>query len=131
MKKIISIIAVVIVIVLGAFWAKGYYNDRYVATESYYTQVPIDEVNKESWLVDANGVKQEKGKKYDLIGYDEQGNSKELNFVVRGTPENYYTPGTYIKVDSSKTITLGESIVEKQNVPEKALGKIEQQGTRK
>lgn len=46
-KKIIIIIAIVLVIA-GVFWAKGYYNDRYVASDSFYTQIPQDEVNEDS-----------------------------------------------------------------------------------
>ena len=40
-----------ILVIAGAFWAKGYYNDRYVAPEA--------EANEDSWLVDADGVKQQ------------------------------------------------------------------------
>ena len=76
MKKKILIIVAVILAIAGAFWAKGYYNDRYVASEVYYTQIPEDEVNEDSWLVDSDGVKQEKGKEYKLIGYYENGNEK-------------------------------------------------------
>ena len=59
MKKKIIIIVAVILVIAGAFWAKGYYNERYVASEVYYTQVPEDEVNEDSWLVDSDGVKQQ------------------------------------------------------------------------
>lgn len=129
MKKIIGIILFVGVIWV-AFWAKGYYNSRYVVADTYYTQVPTDEVNEDSWLVDKEGVKQEPGKSYDLIGYNKDGNSKEVYFSVQGTAKDYYAPGTYIKVDCSETITLGTSIVEKQNVPTAALDKIEKDGTK-
>ena len=44
MKKKIIILAVVLLVVAGAFWAKGYYNDRYVVSSCYYTQIPEDEV---------------------------------------------------------------------------------------
>ena len=87
-KKGIVIAVVVLLVVAGAFWAKGYYNDRYVASSFYYTQIPEDEVNEDSWLVDADGVKQEKGKAYDLIGYDENGGAKKCilrNPAVRRT----------------------------------------------
>lgn len=47
-KKGIVIAVVVLLVVAGAFWAKGYYNDRYVASSFYYTQIPKDEVNEDS-----------------------------------------------------------------------------------
>lgn len=91
-KKRIIIAAVVLLVIAGAFWAKGYYNDRYVASNFYYTQIPMDEVNEDSWLVDADGVKQEKGKEYDLIGYDENGEAKEVYFKKSGSAKDYYAP---------------------------------------
>ena len=47
-KKGIIIAAFVLLVIAGAFWAKGYYNDRYVASNFYYTQIPMDEVNEDS-----------------------------------------------------------------------------------
>lgn len=130
MKKTLGILIVVSIIVGGALWAKGYYNNRYVASETYYTQVPTDEVNKDSWLVNSEGEKQEKGKEYKLIGYDKEGNKREADFTKRGTAKDYYAPGTYIKISASKTISLGETTINKEDVPAKALEKIEKEGTR-
>ena len=129
-KTIITIVAITIVICV-AFWAKGYYNDRYVVSDNYYTQIPLDEKNEDSWLVDASGVKQEKGKEYNLIGYNEKGEEKEVSFKQKGTAENYYKPGTYIKVNTSKSITLGIEVVTESDVPEVALEKIKSIGTKK
>lgn len=131
MKKIIGIIAIVAIIICGAFWAKGYYNDRYVMSDSFYTQIPLDEVNEDSWLLDTNGEKQEKGKQYDLIGYNKSGEEKEVSFSQKGTSKDYYAPGTYIKVNMSKTITVGVEVVEQKDVPETALSKISSLGTKK
>lgn len=130
MKKKIIIIVVIILVIAGAFWAKGYYNDRYVASEVYYTQIPEDEVNEDSWLVDSDGVKQEKGKEYKLMGYDEKGKEKHVYFSVKGTAENYYAPGTYIQVKSSKTLSLGHVAVGESAVPQAALEQIKANGTR-
>lgn len=129
-KKGIVIAVVVLLVVAGAFWAKGYYNDRYVASSFYYTQIPEDEVNEDSWLVDADSVKQEKGKAYDLIGYDENGGTKEVYFKKSGSAEDYYAPGTYIKVSASKTITVGVEVVDETDLPQKALNQIQELGTR-
>ncbi len=130
MKKKIMIIVAAILVIAGAFWAKGYYNDRYIVSEVYYTQIPEDEVNEDSWLVDSDGVKQEEGKEYKLMGYDENGNEKEVYFSIRGTSENYYAPGTYIEVKSSKTIILEHAVVNESEVPQKALEQIKINGTR-
>lgn len=130
MKKKVMILAAVVLVIACAFWAKGYYNDRYVASEYYYTQIPEDEVNEDSWLVDADGVKQEKGKEYALIGYDENGNAKEVSFKKSGSAEDYYAPGTYIKVSASKSITVGVEVVDKDAVPQEALSEIQEMGTK-
>lgn len=131
MKKKMAIICVIILIVCGAFWTKGYYNDRYVVSDSFYTQIPLDEVNEDSWLLDADGVQQEKGKEYDLIGYNQEGEGREVSFKKSGTAEDYYAPGTYIEVNTSKTLVVGIEVVEESNVPDTALDKISSLGTRR
>lgn len=113
------------------FLSKGYYNDRYVVSDSFYTQIPLDEVNEDSWLLDADGVQQEKGKEYDLIGYNQEGEGREVSFKKSGTAEDYYAPGTYIKVNTSKTLVVGIEVVEESNVPDTALDKISSLGTRR
>lgn len=131
MKKTLGILIAVSIVVGGALWAKGYYNNRYVASETYYTQVATDEVNKDSWLVDDEGKKEIKGKEYNLIGYDKEGNKRDFSFAKQGTAKDYYAPGSYIKISASKTISLGETTINKEDVPAKALEKIEKEGTRK
>ena len=130
MKKKIIIFAVALLVVVGAFCAKGYYNDRYVVSDCYYTQISEDEVNEDYWLVDEDGVKQAKGKSYELMGYNEQGEQHEVYFTKSGSAEDYYAPGTYVKVSMSKTITLGVEIVEESSVPQIALEKIQELGTK-
>ena len=80
--------------------------------------------------MDADGVKQEKGKEYDLIGYDENGGAKEVYFKKTGSAEDYYAPGAYIKVSASKTITVGVEVVDETDVPQTALNQIQGLGTR-
>lgn len=131
MKKIILTIVALLILIATAFWGKKYYNDRYVVCDDYYTQVPVDEVNTDSWLVDADGVKQQKGKEYVLIGYDEQGKKQEVVFTQKGEAKDYYTPGTYIKVSMSQTLTVGVKVVAETDIPQAALKKIKTNGTRK
>ena len=130
MKKKVVILVVVLLVTAGAFCAKGYYNDRYVVSDCYYTQIPKDEVNEDSWLVDKDGVKQAKGKSYELMGYNEQGDRREVCFTKSGGAADYYAPGTYIKVSMSKTITLGVEVVEESSVPQIALERIQELGTK-
>ena len=130
MKKKIVILAAILLVVAGAFCAKAYYNDRYVASDCYYTQVPEDEVNEDSWLVDGDGAKQAEGKSYELMGYNEQGEQREVYFTKSGSAQDYYAPGTYIKVSMSKTIVLGVEVVGEQSVPQLALEKIQELGTK-
>lgn len=130
MRKKLIILAVVLLVVAGAFCAKGYYNDRYVVSDCYYTQVPEDEVNEDSWLVDEDGARQAEGKSYELMGYNEQGEQREVYFTKSGSAEDYYAPGTYIKVSMSKTIALGVEVMEEQSVPQLALDKIQELGTK-
>lgn len=130
MKKKIILLAVVLLAAAGAFWTKGHYNDRYVVSGCCYPQIPEDEANEDSWLVDKDGVKQAKGKSYELMGYNEQGEQREVYFTRSGGAEDYYAPGTYIKVSMSKTLTLGVEIVEESSVPQTALEKIHAFGTK-
>ena len=130
MKKKIILLAAVLLVAAGAFRAEGYYNDRYVVSDCYYTQILEDEVNEDSWLVDKDGVKQAKGKSYELMGYNEQGEQCEVYFTKSGSAEDYYAPGTYIKVNMSKIITLGVEVVEESSVPQTALEKIHAFGTK-
>lgn len=82
-------------------------------------------------MVDKDGVKQEKGKAYELIGYNESGEERVVKFIKRGTAEDYYEPETYITVDVSKTLELGVDLVDKEYIPEKALEIIDELGTKK
>ena len=129
MKKTIGIAVGVLLVVFGAFWAKGYYNDRYVVSDSFYTQIPLGEVNQDSWLLDADGVQREKGKAYELKGYNAKGEEREVHFTKKGTAKDYFAAGTYIKVNVSKTLEVGIEEVEEQNVPLMAMEKIRELGT--
>ena len=129
-KKNLFILAVAIFLVAGAFWAKNYYNNRYMISDSYYTQIPEDEINEDSWLVDSDGVRQVKGKEYTLMGYNDQGKEREVYFTKTGSAEDYYAPGTYIKVDVSKTLVVGLEVVDEVSVPQAALEKINMLGTK-
>ena len=129
-KNSIWILPLVVVLVAGAFWTKGYYNDRYVVSDYYYTQLPEDEMNEDSWLLDSDGAKQVKGKEYELVAYNAQGEEREVYFTKTGSAEDYYAPGTYIQVSTSKTLVAGVAVVNEEDVPPAALEQIDTLGTR-
>ena len=129
-KKSIWILPLVVVLVAGAFWTKGYYNDRYVVSDYYYTQIPEDEMNEDSWLLDSDGAKQVKGQEYELVAYNAQGEEREVYFTKTGSAEDYYAPGTYIQVSTSKTLVAGVAVVNEEDVPPAALEQIDTLGTR-
>lgn len=129
-KKSIWILPLVVVFAAGAFWTKGYYNDRYVVSDYYYTQIPEDEMNEDSWLLDSDGAKQVKGKEYELVAYNAQGEEREVYFTKTGSAEDYYAPGTYIQVSTSKTLVAGVAVVNEEDVPPAALEQIDTLGTR-
>ena len=64
------------------------------------------------------------------MGYNEQGEQREVYFTKSGSAQDYYAPGTYIKVSMSKTIVLGVEVVGEQSVPQLALEKIQELGTK-
>lgn len=130
MKKKMMLLVAIIIIVAGVFWAKGYYNDRYVVSDSFYTQIPLDEVNEDSWLVDKDGVKQTKGKSYHLVAYNDAGEEREVSFSQKGTAKDYYAPGTYIKLNTSKTLVVGLEVVDESTVPQAALEKLRELGSK-
>lgn len=131
MKKKLLILAAVLCLAAGAFQAKIYYNNRYVVSDHYYTQIPPGEENTEdSWLVDADGVKQAKGKEYCLTGYNDRGEARELQFTQSGGAGDYYAPGTYLEADTSETLVLGIKTVEEAQVPAAAREKLLDQGAR-
>lgn len=131
MKKKLLILAAVLLLVAGAFQAKRYYNNRYVVSDHYYTRIPLDEESTEdSWLVDADGVKQAKGKEYRLTAYNDRGEAREVTFTQSGSAGDYYAPGTWLVLQTSPTLVVGVSTTEEAQVPAAAREKILDQGTR-
>ncbi|MFM1602561.1 YxeA family protein [Helcococcus ovis] len=130
--KWIILVVVISIVLLVANWARRYYDDRYVQSDVYYTQIPLDQKNdKTEWIKDNNGKNAEKGKQYELIGYNDKGESREVQFSKKGEAKDYYSPGIYIKASTSKTLVIGISVVDEKEVPKQALEKIKSNGTRK
>ena len=121
---ILVVIGVLLVIALlagAAFAVKRYYDSRYDGS-LYYTQVPVGEDVAVGDLLDASGKVADQGYSYSLIGYNETGEERVLEFDVRTSDANQlYQPGTYLEVKASPTLVLSEQPIAEADVPAAAL----------
>lgn len=117
MKKIFGIIGLVLLIFISY---KGYiyYQDRYVGT-TYYTKTSATPAKIQD-LLDSQGKKVDTGYSYSLIGVNEKGEKKKIEFEIT-TPA--YPPNTYLEIRSSKKIVLKQATISEKNIP-KSIKKI-------
>lgn len=127
MKKIIKLVVFIVIIALvavGVVKGKNYYDNRYVGTY-YYALVPENQSTEVDDILDSDGKPITKGKDYALKSYDEK-EERVLEFDVIGNkPEDLLQPGTFLKIEASKTLVLGEKIINRDEVPKNILKKIE------
>ena len=123
--KWIFIALAIILVAAIAVWGRQYYNDRYVGTD-YYTMIPLDYDITPQTLYSMSGEDVGTGVKYKLTAYNEQGESRIVEFTVREDGGKIQPPGTYLLVSASKQIVVNWSVTEESKIPEKALIKIEQ-----
>jgi uncharacterized protein (TIGR01655 family) len=109
---------------------RQYYNDRYVSSD-YYAQVPADyDITPKQKFAD-DGSSMGDGVDYNLIAYNEKGESKEVHFDIMdknsgwATASEYLQPGTYLLVKASEQLVTGWSVVSKDKVPAAVLEKLE------
>ena len=126
--KIVGLVTlgVVVVAVVGFFVVMGkqYFDNRY-AGSMYYTQVPVDEPVAVGDLFDMNGNVADKGYSYTLVGYNDEGEEQLLEFDVRtDNPDFLYQPGTYLQVEASSSLVLGEEPIDESDIPAAALERI-------
>lgn len=101
----------------GVYFAKSYYDQRY-AGDTFYTRVPLSEPVALNDLYDATGQAVDKGYDYSLIGYNESGEERILEFGLRASSaDDLYQPGTYLKVEASPTLVLYQEAVDESQVP--------------
>jgi len=123
----ISLVVVALIVVAGAIWGKNYYQDRYVGSD-YYAMVPMDFDTTPQTMYDRDGNPTDTGKIYILTAYDDQGNSKEVEFPVYGDdPSTYPQPGSYLWVSASKQLVVNWKVITVADVPATALAKINAQ----
>ena len=125
MKKKLFGVLLVFLLGFGVIQAKNYYDDRYVADEIYYVRIPDSQSIEIEDLLDDSGKVVDKGKSYKFIGMSEAGITKEVAFsFTTKDPSKLLQPGTYLKVTSSKTIVLGQSVISKSEVPSSIVDKL-------
>jgi len=119
-----------VVVVAGGVWGKQYYDDRYVGSD-YYTMVPQDfdmtpvDIHNKDGQVAAYGIV------YNLVAYNEQGEAKAVSITVYNPDSGFARgeiqpkPGTYLRVNASKTLVVGWGVIDKSDVPPAALKMIE------
>jgi uncharacterized protein (TIGR01655 family) len=122
--KWIVIALAVILIAPIAVWGRQYYNDRYVGTD-YYTMIPLDYDVTPETIYSTNGEVVGPGVKYKLTAYNEQGESRIVEFTIRKDRVKIQPPGTYLLVSASKQIVVNWSVTEESKIPGKVLKKIE------
>lgn len=125
MKKKVILFVFMILIGIVAIKVKGYLCEDYTMADHFYTRIPMDEVNRYSWLINNHGEKQFIGREYFLIGYNEQGQSCHITFIA-----NCYKPGTYIELNTNKKIVIDQRIIKESDVPKRALAQIKYYGTK-
>lgn len=124
----IVLAVVVVLIVAGVIWGRQYYEDHYVISDYYYAVVPEGYDMTPEPQYDNHGNLRQYGKEYTLTAYNDQGEARELEFTVMGdSSAQYPQPGTYLKISTSKQLVVGQSTVDKGDVPEKALEKLNAQ----
>lgn len=125
MKKTVMLFVLVLAVVGGVAWSKGYYESRYVGSD-YYALVPATFDTTPEDLYDAEGVVQAMGKDYDLTAYSSTGEAKAVSFEIVGDRSgDFLQPGTYLRISASSQIVLGQEAVSKDDVPAAALARIE------
>lgn len=120
MKKMITVIIIVAVIILGLAFALGYYFTNYnrIGTEDYY--VAIEKKGKPVTEKASDG-ETFTDYEYTLIGYDENGKTKQLKF----TAQKNLRIGAYLHIyyKKDKGVTSYEEVTKKE-LPKKAASQL-------
>lgn len=73
-------------------------------------------------LYDAAHKAVSEGRKYNLIAYNEKGETTDVQFSVEAKkPESLLQPGSYMHIIKSKQIVVKSQIILEKDVPEKVL----------
>lgn len=120
MKKMITVIIIVAVIILGLAFSLGYYftNYNHIGAEDYY--VAIEKNGKPTTERDSSG-KTLTDYEYTLTGYDENGKAKQLEF----TAQKNLRVGAYLHIyyKKGKGVSSYEEVAKKE-LPKKAASQL-------
>jgi uncharacterized protein (TIGR01655 family) len=115
---------VVVLVIAGAVWGKGYYESRYVGTD-YYAAIPVSFDATPEMQYGDYGNEMGLGKEYVLTAYNEQGEAKAVTFAVFTENDALPQPGEYLRISASEQVVTGWNVIDKSDVPSAALTKIE------
>ena len=125
-KKIVSYVLGVGVLVGLIVWGGRYYDSRYRVSDTFYVLVPDDIGIELEELKDVDGKVVDTGKEYVFVGYNSSGVSRELAFTYSTNDVNdLLEPGVYLEVDVSDTIVVEHRVVDRDVVPDEVLDLIE------
>jgi uncharacterized protein (TIGR01655 family) len=129
MKKLITIMIILLAVAGLIILGKQYYDNRYVGKD-YYTMVPLDYSTTPETLYSDNDEVIGQGKYYELTAYDDRGEAKSVEWTVNLDDSSLPQPGTFLKVSASQQIVLGWSVISEDKVPAAALSKIKPTDTK-
>ncbi|MCL2547753.1 MAG: YxeA family protein, partial [Symbiobacteriaceae bacterium] len=118
-----TLLVSIILVLLFAFWAKQYYENRYVGAD-YYAMVPLDFDTTPTMMHSMSGAEVGLGKRYELTAFDEQGNAKAVEFTVRLDRETLPLPGAFLYIKASKQLVISWREIDESSIPKGALQMI-------
>ena len=117
MKKIITVIACLMVVAAVGILSKNYYESTYVGS-TFYVLVPQ---NQEVSLVPLYSMKGEEvgiGGDYEFTAYNEEGEPRTVSFSIHTeNEEDLLRGGTYLKMEASEKRVLSWQRVREEEVP--------------
>ncbi len=120
-KHVKKLLIGLVVIIAAAFGLFKFIENTEMGGDTYYVQITTD--GKQVTLKDDSG-QEYLDYEYQLTGYDDKGNSKELSF--RANKERPLRKNAYLKVtynSKKEEVTQWEEVNEK-TVPQKALTQL-------
>lgn len=124
-KKKITIGIVAVVVVLGVFGiikGKEYYDNTYVG-ETYYGQIPSNQSLEPQKLIGSTGESYT-AIEYTFNVYNKEGKELVASFE-KDDVNNAYKPNAYIMVEQSKTRTVYDKEVSREDIPKDVLKYID------
>ncbi|WP_159633960.1 YxeA family protein [Erysipelothrix anatis] len=111
-------VVILVVVGVGGFFIKDYYDGRYKKSDTYYVLVPQTQETTVIDIKDSNGKVVDRGRDYKFTGYNEKGNAREVSFTYQTTDASkLLQPGQFVAVDVSKTIVIGQEVISESSVP--------------